>query len=83
MRTSETIAKLRELSDEELVRRHDDHAAQTVVGTAHYLTELGRRDQQRATDTMLRYTRAITWMTVVITIATIVSATLVAITILR
>lgn len=80
---SETIAKLRELSDEELIRLHDEHVAHTVVGTAHYIAELGRRDQQRATDAMLRYTRAITWMTVVITIATIISTVLVAITLFR
>jgi hypothetical protein len=83
MGMSETIATLRKLSDEEVVRLHDAHATHTVVGTAHYLAELQRRDQQRSTDVMLRYTRHMTGMTVVITIATIINVVLVAITLVR
>ena len=83
MGMSETVAKLREISDDELVRLHDAHAKNTVVGTAHYLAELGRRDQQRATDAMLRYTRQMTRMTVVITIATIINLILIAVTLVR
>ena len=80
---SETIAKLREMSEAELIRLHDEHASHTVVGTAHYLAELSRRDQQRANAEMLRHTRAMTLMTIVITIATIISTVLVAVTLFR
>jgi hypothetical protein len=83
MGMSENITRLRELSDAELISLHDAHATTTVVGTNHYLAELGRRDQQRATDTMLRYTRLMMWMTVVITIATIINVILVAVTLNR
>lgn len=83
MGMSETVAKLRQLSDDELVRLHDAHAKNTVVGTAHYLGELERRHQQRATDAMLGYTRQITRLTVVITIATVVNLILIAVTLVR
>ena len=80
---AETIAKLRELSESELIRLHDERAAHTQVGTAHYLAELSRRDQQQANDEMLRHTRSMTRMTIVITIATIISTILVGITLFR
>ena len=80
---AETIAKLRELSESELIRLHDGRAAHTQVGTAHNLAELSRRDQQQANDEMLRHTRSMTRMTIVITIATIISTILVGITLFR
>ena len=80
---SETISQLRSISDEELIRLHDYKAQSTEVGTNHYLTELHRRDQNRATDAMLRYTKQLTWMTIVITIATIINTILVGITLFR
>ncbi|MDE2716949.1 MAG: hypothetical protein OXI33_08030 [Chloroflexota bacterium] len=73
---SETVEQLRALTDEELVRRHDRHAQSTVVGTQHYLDELNRRYQERQTASMLRFTKWITFMTVVITIATLVNVVL-------
>jgi len=70
---SETLADLRATSDDELVRKHDELAKHTVVGTNHYLQELARRDQNRQTKAMLRYTRWVVIMTGVITIATVVN----------
>ena len=68
---SEHLKKLRSMSDEELVAEHDRHAQHTQVGINHYLAELARREQHRQTEAMLRYTKWITFMTVVITAATI------------
>ena len=70
---SETVKALRELPDDELVRLHDRHAKSTVVGTRHYLDELNRRYQERQTASILRFTKWITLMTVVITFATLVN----------
>ena len=67
---AETIAELRKLSEEKLIEKHDALAQHTQVGTNHYLQELYRRDQDRVTNTMLTYTRWITAMTGVVTVAT-------------
>jgi hypothetical protein len=61
------------MSDAELIAGHDHLAGSTVVGVNYYLNELARRDQDRQTQTMLRYTRWITLMTGVIVVATILS----------
>lgn len=70
---SETLKELRSLSDEELVTRHDGLARGTQVGVQHYLSELARRDHDRQTKAILRYTVWITIMTVIITIATVLN----------
>ncbi len=70
---AETISELRTLSDDELIRRHDDHAPNVQVATEHYLQELYRRDQKRGTEAMLSHTRRITFMTFVITVATLIN----------
>ncbi len=75
---AETIAELRALCDDELIARHDAHAATVQVATNHYLTELARRNQDRQTqamleltETMLEYTATIKRLTLVVTIATV------------
>ena len=77
---AETIAQLRKLSDSDLIEQHDLLAKSTVVGTAHYLVELSRRDQQKTSDDMLEYTRAmdrmtkrITLLAVITTVATLIT----------
>jgi hypothetical protein len=70
---SEPLKELYALPDDELVKRHDEHAQHTQVGTNHYLRELERRDRDRQTRAMLRCTRWITVMTVVMTICTIIN----------
>lgn len=70
---SETLKELRSLSDEELVVRHDELARQTQVGVQHYLSELARRDQDRQTKAILRYTIWIAIMTIIMTIATLLN----------
>ena len=70
---AESVNDLRALSDDELIRRYDGLARNTVVGTQHYLDELSRRYQVRQTEAMLALTKWITRMTVVITVAAILS----------
>lgn len=61
---AETLEELRGLSDDEIVRKHDQLAGNTVVGTNHYLQELDRRDQERQTQAILMYTRWVAIMTI-------------------
>jgi hypothetical protein len=75
---AETIAELRSLSDEEIIRRHDRKAANTVVGTQHYLDELARRDAERQGKRMEALTRSMYVLSVVVTFATIVGVVLTA-----
>ena len=69
---SESLHQLRALPDDELIKRHDNLAPTTAVGTRYYLDELNRREQIRQTDVIRCYTKWITYMTIVITIATVV-----------
>ena len=68
-----SLHDLRNLSDEEVVRRYDEQAKATGVGIQHYLDELNRRHQERHTNAMLRLTKWMTFMTVVITVGIIVN----------
>jgi glycerol-3-phosphate dehydrogenase len=60
---AETIAELRALSDEDLTRRHDSHAASVVVATGHYLDELRRRDASRSEARMIALTERVVRLT--------------------
>lgn len=66
-----SLSDLRNLTDDELVERHDAQARTTVVGTQYFEDELNRRYQERQTASMLRFTKWITIMTVIITMATL------------
>lgn len=44
------IAKLRAVSDEQLIEEHDAVAQSTGAGTAYYLDELDRRSRERSTE---------------------------------
>ena len=70
---AESLAELRALPDDELVRRYDNQASGTLVGLNYWMDELNRRYHERQTDAMLRFTRGVTHMTAVITIATLVN----------
>jgi hypothetical protein len=84
-----TIAKLRQMSDSELITMHDRLAPSTSTGVAYCLDELSRRDQLQQAKTMLEcteqmlthtskmltYTRWLTWLTIAVTVATIVNLT--------
>ena len=68
-----SLPDLRNLTDDELVERHDSQAETTVVGIQYFVDELNRRYQDRQTKGMLGLTKWITGMTVVISIATVVN----------
>ena len=68
---SETIKELRALPEEEVIRRHDEKAPRTEVGTQHYLDELARRDAVRQGERMEKLTQSIYVLTFVVTIATV------------
>lgn len=70
---AETLKQLRDLTDEQIIARHDQAAQSTQVGTQHYLQELARRDQDKQTRAMLKYTKYILWMTLIMTIFTIIN----------
>ena len=67
------------MTDDDIIRMHDQMAVHTQVGIVQYRTELERRDAQRQGDrieamtrTMKRLTWTITALTVAITIATFI-----------
>ncbi|MHC4872691.1 MAG: hypothetical protein ACYTFY_12685 [Planctomycetota bacterium] len=64
---------LKLLSDEELIKDYDLRADKTIVGINYYLEELRHRDIDRQTSAMLEYTKEIKYMTIVVTIATIIN----------
>lgn len=68
-----TWAELKELPDEELIKEYDKLAKDTVEGTKQYLAELRHRDLKRQSDTMLKYTKQVKLMTIIITVATIIN----------
>ncbi len=70
---SPSLKELRAMSDDQLIEKHDALAKDTGVGTQHFLDEVARREQSRQTETMLSYTRWITWMTIIVTLATSVN----------
>lgn len=48
MGMARSIAALRQVTDDELIREHDADAVHTVVGTDYYMQELFRRSAERA-----------------------------------
>jgi hypothetical protein len=70
---SKTIAELRNTPDDVLITKHDALASNTVVGVSYYLDEIRRREATRQGDRLERLTRAMAWMTGVITVATIIN----------
>ena len=71
MKMSPTWNKLKTLSDEELIARHDEEARTSVSGTQFCIEELRYREQSRINQSVRRYTWCILWLTVVVTMATI------------
>ena len=67
------LKELRAMSTDELIRRHDDIANSTSVGLNYYLNEITRRDQEKHTKSILRYTRWIVIMTLIMTVSTIIN----------
>lgn len=68
-----SLRELRKVSEEELIAAHDSIAKTTAPGINYYLDELARREQGKQTAAILEYTKWLTLMTIVITIATIIN----------
>ncbi|MCS5507137.1 hypothetical protein [Curtobacterium flaccumfaciens] len=82
---SASLAELQAMPDEEIVRQHDEHAKDTVVGIDFFLTELDRRAADRAAaashaaeQASLKLGRRSFWLAV-ISAATSVAALIVAV----
>ena len=73
------LSDLRAMSDEELIRQHDAWADWTHASVDYYLEELARRVNSRQSAQMLKLTKVITWLTVLMTILTITNVVFVAI----
>ncbi|MEK7384333.1 MAG: hypothetical protein AAB262_13745 [Elusimicrobiota bacterium] len=71
--------ELAKLTEEDLVRRYNVAAENTVVGTGFYRDEIVRRGQQRQNDQMLAFTKQMRDLTIWIAILTIVNTMLVAV----
>ena len=69
---AETYQHLREMSLGQLISEHDKVAQPWQPDPAHFLAEIARRDQEKQTEVMLKYTRWITFMTFVIVVATVI-----------
>ncbi len=70
---SRSYKELQKVTDEELIREYDEHAKHTVVGISYYADELSRREIEKSNRIMVNCTIAITVMTAVMLLATIVN----------
>jgi len=70
---SQTIEQLSKLSDDEIISLHDKAANNTVVGVQFYLDEINRREQNKQTKLMLKYTKYMLWLTILVTFLTIIN----------
>ena len=68
---AKTWEELKAMSDEQLIKEHDQVAKHVQVATRYYLDELRHRQYERHTKAMLNYTRQMKWMTLMITAFTI------------
>lgn len=64
---------LRKLSDEKLIEKYNENATHTCVGINYYADELNRRSLEKSNKIMVNCTIAITIMTAVMLIATVVN----------
>lgn len=75
---AKSVERLREMTDEELVKAHDSLLTVRAVGVEYYLAELARRDADRQTRTIVQQTgtmvqqnRTMVVLTRVITVLTV------------
>jgi hypothetical protein len=67
MAQAESLRQLRQLSDDELIRKHDAVAQRTEVGIAYYLDALKRREGNRVAQRVYWLTCVLVALTAVIT----------------
>ncbi len=65
--------ELQKLSDEELIELYDKCAKNTVVGLSYYENEIVRRQNEKSNNIMVKCTVAITIMTAIMLLATIIN----------
>lgn len=70
---AETYKELRKLSMDELIQRYDRVAKTTVDSQLFLREEIARRDAEAQTAQMIRINNQMRWMTIIITISTIIS----------
>jgi hypothetical protein len=76
-----TLKELRAMSEEKLIEEHDAIASTTSfnnVGLTYYHDELKRREQDRQTATIIKYTRLMLFLTICIALLTIINVIAVA-----
>ena len=64
---------LRAKTNNELIAEHDKVAPSTIPDVSYYLTEIFRKDQEKQSDRMFKYTKWIFVFTIVMTLSTIVN----------
>ena len=70
---SENYNDLKLMKTDDLISKYDQLSKNTRFGTKHYYDEIIRRNNEESTKTIIKYTRWITIMTLVMMIATIVN----------
>ena len=70
---SQSIEQLRKLTDDEVIALHDTVAVHTQVGVQFYLDEINRREQNKQTDLMVKYTKIMLWLTIFVAALTVVN----------
>ncbi|MGJ8586716.1 MAG: hypothetical protein ACSHXW_01055 [Yoonia sp.] len=68
-----SVKELKELTEADLIDRHDKAGQHTQVGVNYYLEELRSREITSYAKKMDRFTRGIFWMTLIVTIATCIN----------
>ena len=76
---SQSIEELRKLSDDDVIALHDRVAQNTQVGVQFYLDEINRREQNKQTDLMVKYTKQILQLTIMVAVLTVINVIAVAI----
>ena len=67
------LKELAKLSDKDVAERYDKDASSLAPGPSFYLNELTRRFQERHTKSISRLSVRIAWMTLIMTICTILN----------
>ncbi len=73
MSYAKSLNELKSLSDEDLIRLHDDAANNTIVGINYFLEELRSREAAKINSQVAKLTFWIFWLTLIVTIATLIN----------
>jgi hypothetical protein len=68
-----TIAKLRAMSDDQLIEEFDAMGRGVGLDMPYCLDELARRNSSRQTEAILAYTRQLRTMTILVTLFTLIN----------